>query len=428
MTNQPEVTGDPDAATDGTPPAAPPVSPPVSAPAMTAPGHVTPPSLDAEPVPTGMRVAAAWAWRLLVLAAFGYILLFILGRLSEVVIPVAIALLLCALLSPPLRLLVAWGWHRTLATVTVFLLGLGVVIALIWVVVANVIDGYPELSSQSGDGITKVKQWLIDGPLGLSEGQITSGLDAVKNWFSDNKDLWTTGALRTATTAGHVVTGLVLALFTLFFFLRDGAKIWTWLTRVLLPIRARPAVHGAALRAWYTLGGYARAAVLVATVDAVGIGLVLFFVGVPLALPLAALVFLSSFVPIVGAFVSGIVATLVALVTVGPVGALIVIAGVIAVQQVEAHFLQPVLLGRGVNVHPLAVVLSLAAGAMLAGIVGALLAVPLVASLNSAVNYLVDRSNDNLDESADRVEREVRRREERARQRAAPQEDSGVGI
>jgi len=221
-----------------------------------------------------------------------------------------------------------------------------------------------------------------------------------------------------------VVAGLVLALFTLFFFLRDGAKIWTWLTRLLLPVRARPPVHGAALRAWRTLGGYARAAVLVATVDAIGIGLVLFFVGVPLALPLAALVFLSSFIPIVGALVSGIVATLVALVTVGPVGALIVIAGVIAVQQVEAHFLQPVLLGRGVNVHPLAVVLALAAGAMLAGIVGALLAVPLVASLNSAISYLVDRSNDNLDGSADRVEREVERREQLARQRKAPTPDA----
>jgi len=382
---------------------------------MAEPGHVPPPPLDTEPVPTGMRVAAAWAWRLLVLAGLGYVLLFILGRLSEVVIPVAIALLLTALLSPPLRLLVAWGWHRTLATVTVFLLGLGVVIGLVWVVVAQFIDGYPELSAQAGDGVSKIKQWLIEGPFRLSEDQITGGLDAVKNWFTDNKDLWTTGALRTATTAGHVITGLVLALFTLFFFLRDGAKIWTWLTRVLLPVRARPAVHGAALRAWRTLGGYARAAVLVATVDAVGIGAVLFIVGVPLALPLAALVFLSSFIPIVGALVSGIVATLVALVTVGPVGALIVIAGVIAVQQVEAHFLQPVLLGRGVNVHPLAVVLSLAAGAMLAGIVGALLAVPLVASLNSAISYLVDRSNDNLDDTADRVEREVERREQLAR-------------
>jgi predicted PurR-regulated permease PerM len=413
MTEHPEATGEPDQPSGAALP--PEASPPVSAPAMAEPGPLIPPPPDSDRVPTGIRVAAAWSWRLLVLAGLGYVLLLILGTLSEVVIPVAIALLLTALLSPPLRLLVAWGWHRTLATVTVFLLGLGVVIGLVWVVVAQFIDGYPELSAQAGDGVSKIKQWLIEGPFRLSEDQITGGLDAVKYWFTDNKDLWTTGALRTATTAGHVITGLVLALFTLFFFLRDGAKIWTWLTRVLLPVRARPAVHGAALRAWRTLGGYARAAVLVATVDAVGIGAVLFIVGVPLALPLAALVFLSSFIPIVGALVSGIVATLVALVTVGPVGALIVIAGVIAVQQVEAHFLQPVLLGRGVNVHPLAVVLSLAAGAMLAGIVGALLAVPLVASLNSAISYLVDRSNDNLDDTADRVEREVERREQLAR-------------
>ena len=394
------------------------VPPPVTAPVLASPGRVVATAgSGADSVPPGLRTAASWAWRLLVLAALGYVFLWLLGRMSSVVIPVAIALLLSALLNPVLRLFVAWGWNRSLATATVFIAGLAVVGGMLTLVVRQFISGAPELAERATGGVDEVKQWLINGPLGLSEDQLTSWQETAKKWFQDNQDSITTGALRTATTAGHVIAGFVLVLFTLFFFLRDGNKIWTWLVRLAVPRPARPAVHGASLRAWHVLGGYVRAAVLVAFVDAIGIGIVLFFVGVPLALPLAALVFLSSFIPIVGAFLSGLVAVLVALVAVGPVGALIVLGGVIAVQQLEGHILQPLVLGRGVNVHPLAVVLALAAGALLAGIVGALLAVPVVASLNAAINYLVDRNNDNLDDDADRVEKRVEEAERRARER-----------
>jgi predicted PurR-regulated permease PerM len=184
------------------------------------------------------------------------------------------------------------------------------------------------------------------------------------------------------------VTGFFLVLFTLFFFLRDGGQIWSFLCR-LLPREARVPTARAGHYSWHTLVSYVHATVLVAFVDAAGIGIGLVVLGVPLALPLAALVFLGAFIPVVGATVTGVVAILVALVANGPVTALIVLAVVIAVQQLEGHVLQPLIMGRAVALHPLAVILAIAAGIVVAGIVGGLIAVPLLAVLNTAIRYLV---------------------------------------
>jgi predicted PurR-regulated permease PerM len=180
---------------------------------------------------------------------------------------------------------------------------------------------------------------------------------------------------------------VVLVMFILFFFLRDGKRIWDWIVG-LAPRRARSPIRGAAERAWWTLGGYVRATVLVAFVDAIGIGTGVAILRVPLALPLAALVFLGAFIPVVGATVTGAVAVLVALVTVGPVKALIALGIVIAVQQLEGHVLQPLIMGRAVALHPLAVILSIASGVVIAGIIGGLVAVPILAVLNTAIRYL----------------------------------------
>jgi predicted PurR-regulated permease PerM len=203
----------------------------------------------------------------------------------------------------------------------------------------------------------------------------------------------TAGAVSTATTVGHVLAGFFLVLFATFFFLKDGRAIWSFLIG-LLPRSARDAMEQAGEYSWRTLIAYVRATVLVAFVDAMGIGLALYFIGVPLALPLSALVFLGAFIPVVGATLSGAVAVLVALVAKGPVAALLVLAAVIAVQQLEGHILQPLLLGRAVALHPLGVIVALAAGVVLAGIVGALVAVPLVAVVNTAVRYLVEHRRD----------------------------------
>ncbi len=346
-----------------------------------------------ESVTPGMRITAAWSWRFLVFVGAAYVVVHAIGFMSEIAIPIAIALLVNSLLNPVRKFLVGKGWNANLAAAAVFVGGFLLVLGLLSVVVQQFVSGAQDLADKVGVGLDTVKDWLINGPLKLSQDQINSAISSIQNAVLENRQALTSGALSTATSVGHIVTGLVLVLFILFFFLRDGAKIWGWLVG-LAPARARGRIDGAAGYAWSTLNGYVRATVLVAFVDAAGIGIGLFVVGVPLAIPLTALVFLASFVPIVGALVSGVVAVLVALVTVGFVKALIVLAVVIAVQQLEGHVLQPVLLGRAVSLHPLAVALSIASGVIIAGIIGALLSVPLAATVNAAGKYLAGRTPD----------------------------------
>jgi predicted PurR-regulated permease PerM len=344
------------------------------------------------PVTSGMRIAAAWSWRFLVVVAALAILYYGLGYVSEITVPVTIALLLCALLNPVKRFLVDHGWRPGLAATVVFVGGLLIVAGIITLVVEQFVAGSADLAARVGTGLDTVQTWLVTGPFKVSQDQIDSVVTSIKQAVLDNREAVTSGAVTTATSAGRVLTGLVLVMFILFFFLRDGKKIWDWIVG-LAPRRARSQIDGAANRAWWTLGGYVRATVLVAFVDAIGIGLGLVILGVPLAFPLIAFVFLASFIPIIGALLSGVVAVLVALVTVGLVKAIIILIVVIAVQQLEAHVLQPVL----------AVALTITAGVIIAGITGALLAVPLAACANAAVKFLVGKENNPAD-SKDTVE------------------------
>jgi predicted PurR-regulated permease PerM len=236
--------------------------------------------------------------------------------------------------------------------------------------------------------VRQIQTWLRSGPLHLSDNQVNAAVDAAQNWANTHRDILTTGAVSTAATVLEVLAGLFLVLFSTFFFLRDGRRIWYFITSVL-PGDVRDPVAGAGVAAWRTLVAYVRATVLVAFIDAVGIGVGLALLRVEFAFPLAALVFLGAFIPIVGATLSGTVAVLVALVTRGPLWALAVLALIIGVQQFEGHVLQPVIMGRAVSIHPLAVIVAIAAGAVLAGIVGALVAVPVVAVLNTAVRHML---------------------------------------
>ncbi|MGH3488833.1 MAG: AI-2E family transporter, partial [Actinopolymorphaceae bacterium] len=204
-------------------------------------------------------------------------------------------------------------------------------------------------------------------------------------------DELTQGALQVSTTVGHVVGGLFLALFTTYFMLYDGERIWRFLVG-FFPRSARALADSSGRRGWVSLTAFVRATVIVAFVDAVGIMAVALILGLPFAVPIGVLVFLASFVPIIGALVSGAVAVLVALVAKGPIVAVIMLGGVLLVQQLEAHVLQPFLLGRFVRLHPVAIILGIAAGAYLAGIAGALFAVPLIAVLNGVVRHLVQES------------------------------------
>ncbi len=346
-------------------------------------------SRDDQEVPQGLRIAAAWTWRLMVLVIGLAVILWIIGRLKTVVIPLSIALLLSALLAPMANALRRWvRLPRSLAAGLVLVAGLAAVAGTLTLVITQFVDGFPSLSEKASTGLQQIQTWLQTGPLHLSNAQFDSALNAASNWLNDHRDWVTSSAVSTATATVEALALLFLVLFTTFFFLRDGRQIWRFIL-LIVPRRVRQPVDNAGSASWLTLVAYVRATVLVAFIDAVGIGLWLTILRVQFAFPLAALVFIGAFVPIVGATISGIVAILVALVDRGPVTALLVLAGVIAVQQLEGHVLQPIIMGRAVAIHPLAVIVAIATGVVLAGIIGALVAVPIVAVLNTGIRHLV---------------------------------------
>jgi predicted PurR-regulated permease PerM len=344
-------------------------------------------SVDDEAVSPLVRKAAAWSWRLLVIFAAVVVLLWTVKRLEIIVVPVAIATMLAALLMPAVDFLDRRGAPRGGAVALMLLSGFAVVGGILAFVVSQFIEGLPELTEQVSRSIDGVRSWLIDGPLGLSREQIERSGDAAIEAIRDNQEKLTTGALSTAGTVTEIVTGALLVLFTLIFLLQGGRNIYAFVTKIF-PADVRERVRDAGRAGFHSLIGYIRATFLVALVDAVGIGTGLAIMGVPLALPLASLVFLGAFIPLVGAVITGFLAVIVALIAKGVIYALITLGLIIAVQQLEGHVLQPLVMGRAVSIHPLAIVLVIAGGGVLAGIVGALLAVPVLAFLNSAIRVL----------------------------------------
>ncbi|GAA4570532.1 AI-2E family transporter [Micromonospora coerulea] len=389
-----EPAGEPDEPGVATPAAPGPVAPPAATVVGAEPPaamHNSTASRDDADVPHALRLAAAWSWRLIVVGIVVWVLLRIVGTIRIVIIPLAIALLLSALLAPAVGWLLRARFPRSLATGVVLVGGLAAVVGTLTLVVNEFIQGVPKLTEKSSEGVRQIQNWLKTGPLHLSDGQLNNYIDEAQGWIDANTKTFTSGAISTAATLAEVLTGTILVLFATFFFLRDGSRIWRFLVR-LLPVAARWKVDDAGRASWSTLGAYVRATVLVAFIDAVGIGIFLVIFDIPFAFPLAALVFLGAFIPIVGAALSGVVAVLVALVDSGPIRALIILGVVIGVQQLEGHVLQPLIMGRAVAIHPLAVIIGIAAGVVLAGITGALVAVPLIAVLNTAVRRLAART------------------------------------
>jgi predicted PurR-regulated permease PerM len=343
-------------------------------------------------VPLLLRVSAALSWRFVVVVAALYVVAYVLGFLASIVIPVAIALLLAALLSPGVAKLVEWRVPRGVATTVMMIIGIGVLGGVLTFVISEFSRGLPELQTQVGASLDTIQKWLKDGPAHLSDAQLQNYIDEIVKTIKENQAEITSGALTTAATLGEVLTGLLLALFTLIFFLHDGDGIWRFVTRAV-PRDVRKRVDVAGRRGFSSLVSYVRATAAVAVVDAVGVGIGLAIIGVPLVVPLSALVFLGAFIPIIGAVFTGAVAVLIALVTNGPIAALVVLAVLIGVMQLESHVLQPLLLGRAVKLHPLAVVIAIAVGLVVGGIAGALLAVPLLAVLNSGIRSLVSEAD-----------------------------------
>ncbi|WP_116043209.1 AI-2E family transporter [Amycolatopsis palatopharyngis] len=339
-------------------------------------------------VPRGLRVGAALSWRFLMVIAALYVIIWMVGYLAVLVIPLSIALLLAALLAPAVQRLVRARVPRSLATGIVLVGGLGVLGGLLTFVIVQFSAGLPALTTQLNESLAQIQDWLINGPLHLRQEQIQDVINQTIGFLQDNQSALTDTAITTAGTIGEVLTGFVLTLFILIFFLSGGTQIWGFLVKGV-PANVRSRVDVAGRRGFASLVSYVRATAAVAVVDAVGIGIGLWIVGVPLVVPLSTLVFLAAFVPIIGAVVAGAVAVLVALVTNGFITSLVVLAIVIGVMQLESHVLQPLLLGRAVKLHPLAVVLAIAAGLVVAGIAGALLSVPLLAVLNAGIKSLL---------------------------------------
>lgn len=361
-----------------------------------------PPALDpaagpdgegARQVPPALALATGLAWRGLLLAAALAVLIWVVAQLSLLVVPIVIALILTALLAPAARQIRRVPhMPRGIATGLVVVGGLALFGGILWGVVAAFLAGLPDLSTQLGQSIVAAQEWLADGPLHLDDARVASFTSELVNTLQRNQTELATNVVGAVGTAGEAATEMLLTLFVLTFFVHDGPKIWRFVL-VGVPQAARRRTDIAGRRAFASLVGYTRAIVVVAAVDAVTAGIGLWLIGVPLAVPLATLIFFGAFVPTVGAIVTGFVAVLIALVTGGWVDALLVVALLVAVQNIEGYVLQPLLLGRSVKLHPLAVVLPIAGGLIVAGIPGALLAVPIVTLADAGVRS-VNRPSD----------------------------------
>jgi predicted PurR-regulated permease PerM len=313
-----------------------------------------------------------------VIAVFG----FVGTRLTLVVVPVLIALVLAAAISPLVSFLRGRGLPSLLATWIALLALIALLSGIVWLVVLAVVDQWDELRSQALDGFDSLQTYVQNLPFNITDEQIASVRESAMGLLQS--DAVGSGAIAGVSQTADFVAGFFIMIVVLFFFLKDGPAMWEFLLRPFEGHRYERGqrVGAATIR---TLGGYVRGTAIVAIVDAVGIGIGLAIVGVPLVIPLSVLVFLLAFIPLVGATLAGILAALVTLVAVGPVEALIVVAIVIVVNQLEGDFLQPIVMGRTLRLHPLVILFALTTGTVLVGITGAVLAVPVAASIWRAI-------------------------------------------
>ncbi|MGF1430562.1 AI-2E family transporter [Kitasatospora sp. LaBMicrA B282] len=377
-------------------PAAPPVLPaarpaPRAEPPRQRNPHPGRPASPADALPWGLRVAAESTWRLLLLGAALYVVFDVVDMLRLVAFAALAGLLISALLEPTVSWLKRHRVPRGLAAGGVFLMGLAGIALVGWFVFWQVSTNIQEVSNKATGGVNQLHNWLLKGPMHLTDKQLTDFTNQVKSAISSNTQQITSLGFTTVSIVIEVITGVLLAAFTTYFLLYDGATIWNWALRGL-PRQSRYAMAGAGPKAWATLTAYVRGTVFVAFIDALCIGIGIQLLGVPLAMPLAVIIFLGAFVPLVGALVTGTLAVLVALVTKDVYTAGMVLVVLIAVQQIEGHLLQPLILGRAVRVHPLGVVLGVASGSIIGGIGGAIVAVPLIAVTNTVVGHLRRRN------------------------------------
>jgi len=340
-------------------------------------------------LPGWYRTAGAASWRFVAIAAAVYAVAYALVQLRVIVLPIIVALLVSTLLLPLAR----WfkrrlpdGLAAAAAMLAAFLVFAGIATAI----APSIASQFDDLRTQAEEGVRKAADMLAEPPFDLSEHELRSRVDEGLQKLRENSGPLARGVQSGAILLGELITGLIVAVLLCFFILKDGERMWGWVLR-LVTRRSRHHADVLGSRVYTALSGYVRGIALVGLVDAVLIGIALLIIGVPLVLPLAIVTFFAAFVPLIGAFVAGLLAVLVALVSGGVVDALLVLAAVVAVQQIEGHLLYPVLMSRTVHLHPAAIVIALAAGGILAGIVGVFLAVPAASVASVVLHYAQDR-------------------------------------
>lgn len=339
-----------------------------------------------EAVPRGLAVASAIIVRLVIVLGGMWLLGLVVTKMLVVVLPLVVALLLTTLFAPLARALERHGWRPGLAALATVGSGLVAVVAIFSVLIPTFVSELGNLGSTVEQGIRQLGASLANSPLGLTTQQINDSIDRGLRDLGGSGGQVAQGVINGALLATQWATSILLAIFLTFFFVKDGVSMWRWATSLFGSTR-RPVVHDLGVRAWKVLTAYVHGVALVATVDATLIGIVLLVLGIPLALPLVVLTFIAAFFPIIGALVAGAAAVLVALVTNGAPAALIVLVAIIFIQQLEGNVLYPVVVGAQLNLHPVAMLLALAIGAVVAGVAGAFLAVPVAAVIGTVINY-----------------------------------------
>ena len=340
-----------------------------------------------EAIPLPVEIAGQWAWRILAVVAVLVLFGFLIISLRAIVVPFLLALLIAALLVPLKSFLIRHRWPKWLAVLVALVLAVVIIAGLVFIVVWQVRNGLPALEKKTIAAYDTFKTFLAAPPFNVTQTEYNAFVGKIA------KDVQASPALATSAgtvvnTIGHLATGLLLTIFATVFLVLDGAAVWRFVVR-LFPRRARVAMDGAGQTGWRTLTAFIRVQLVVAAVDAIVIGLGAFILHLPLAIPIAIVVFLASFVPVVGAVVSGAFAVVIALIYYGPIVAVIMLGIVLLTHILEGNFLHPFITGSAVKLHPLAIVFVVAAGAFVAGIPGALFAVPVVAVVNVMVGYLV---------------------------------------
>lgn len=348
-----------------------------------------------DPIPEGLKLGARFTGYLLVIVAGITVAGFLALQMAEIVIPFLAGLILSALLVPLSSFLQRHRWPKWLAVVTVWVVVLGLLAGLVLLITFQIRSEIPAIQKQVATSLDAAKQFLATQPFGLTEAKLNDLVTSSGQWLQDNAAGLGSGAAEVGTTAAHIIEGVIIVLFVTLFALIDGKGIWTWAVQIW-PRKSHQRIIAAGDAGWKTLSSFIRIQLVVAATDAVGIGLGALILGVPLAVPIATVVFLGAFVPFVGAIIGGAFAVGLSLLFNGWIHAVIMLGIVILVQQIESHVLQPWLTGSRVKIHPLAVILGVTAGAALAGIAGAFFAVPVIATLNSmfraAKNQPTDQS------------------------------------